>query len=254
MPTDKNKTPQHVAIIMDGNGRWATARQMPRVFGHQKGANRVREVVEAAGEIGVKYLTLYAFSNENWGRPHDEVSALFTLLTSYLRSEVDRLHDQNVKLTSIGDRHRLPKECLRLLEKGERKTRQNTGLRLILALSYGGRADIIKTCQNIARQVSTGSLSWKDINPELFSSNLCTWDVPDPDLLIRTSGEERISNFLLWELAYAEFYFCDTCWPDFKKEDFNRAILEYGRRNRRYGSIRKYPEQHLNPDSGGEPC
>lgn len=230
-------TPEHVAVIMDGNGRWASARNMPRIFGHQKGAERVREIVEVAGELGVRYLTLYTFSTENWGRPKAEVSALFSLLTSFLDSEIERLDRQNVRLTSIGDRHLLPKSCLRLLEGCERKTRENDGLRLVLALSYGGRSDIVRTCQNIAREVASGNLSWQDIDFNLVSSYLSTWDIPDPDLLIRTSGEERISNFLLWELAYSELYFCESNWPDFSKDDFRNAISEYAKRNRRFGKV-----------------
>ncbi len=248
---DRSKLPRHVAIIMDGNGRWANDQGLPRVFGHQEGAKRVREIVETAGQVGIEVLTLYAFSHENWSRPDDEVEALFQLLTEYLQNEIEYLDENNVRLSSIGDRFRLPRECLRLLEAGERRTRNNTGLRLVLALSYGGRTDLVRCCKNIARQVASGELSWQDIDENTLTKNLATWDLPPPDLLVRTSGEERISNFLLWELAYAELVFYKANWPEFMKSHFLDALRQYTKRRRRYGQLER-DVLPLNQARGGE--
>lgn len=232
-----SRLPRHVAVIMDGNGRWAQSVGMPRVFGHQEGAKRVREIVEEARKIGIETLTLYAFSQENWCRPEAEVNALFSLLTDYLESQIDELDEQNIRLSSIGDRHLLPRACVRKLEFSERRTRDNSGMRLVLALSYGGRSDLVNCCKTIAKQVATGEMSWQDISEETLRGNLATWDLPEPDLLIRTSGEERLSNFLLWEIAYTEFVFCKVNWPEFTRQHFLRALDEFGRRQRRFGGI-----------------
>lgn len=222
---------------MDGNGRWAKRRGRPRVFGHRKGANRVREIVEAAGQMGIGYLTLYAFSEENWARPRDEVTVLFSLLSRYLRSEIKALYDNNVCLKGIGNRDSLPADCRRLLEDGEARTADRTGLKLILALSYGGRSEIIDAVRRIAGQVDKGLLRPEAICQEHFSSEMETAGVPDPDLLIRTSGEQRISNFLLWQMAYTELYFTNVFWPDFDRSQFEKALEAYACRDRRYGKL-----------------
>lgn len=235
--TNLTKVPRHVAVIMDGNGRWAKRRSRPRVFGHKSGASRVKELVESAAEVGIQYLTLYAFSEENWKRPIEEVSALFALLTTYLRQEVKKLHNNNVRLRAIGNRHKLPQECQRLLDDGEALTADNTGLQLVLALSYSGRADIVHAAQMLARLVEKKSISSDQIDHQMISDCLSTHDIPDPDLMIRTSGEQRLSNFLLWEMAYTEFYFTEKHWPEFTKSDLLKALKEYSMRQRRYGSI-----------------
>lgn len=229
--------PKHVAIIMDGNGRWAQSRLRPRIFGHRNGAKRVREVVETATKHGVEYLTLFAFSEENWSRPSEEVGGLFRLLTSYLIDEVPRLMKNNVRLRCIGDRGKIPSECSRLIDKAEVETSMNDGLTLVLAISYSGRSDLVSCVSKIAAQVKAGTLSPSDIDEDLISLNLSTQDIPDPDLLIRTSGEQRISNFLLWELSYSEMYFSKKNWPEFRESDFLDAIDEFRRRNRRFGGI-----------------
>ena len=254
MAIDHKNLPKHVALIMDGNGRWAHSLGMPRVFGHQKGADKVREVVEVAGEMGISYLTLYAFSTENWSRPQSEVSALFQLLAAYLKSEIKELCEKNVRLSSVGDRHLLPKECLELIEQGEEQTKGNTGLRLTLALSYGSRSDIVSSCKALARKVSLGQMSLDDINEQSISRHLSTCHLPDPDLLIRTSGEQRISNFLLYESAYTEFYFCPVHWPDFGKEHFEEAIEEYTRRSRRFGKLSQDISGQHQSENLGELC
>lgn len=230
--------PRHVAIIMDGNGRWAKKRQMPRVFGHQKGADRVREIVESAGEAGVQYLTLYAFSEENWARPADEVNALFKLLVKYLHRETEALHKKNVRLRTIGDVTKLPAVCQTALLEAMEKTRDNTGLQLTLALNYSGRSELVHAFREIAAQVAKGALKAEDINHQLVAAHLDTAGIPDPDLLIRTSGEQRVSNFLLWQLAYSEFYFTDVNWPAFSKKHFLEAIHNYMDRDRRYGCVK----------------
>lgn len=230
--------PTHVAIIMDGNGRWARHRSRPRVFGHRSGAKRVREVVETAGRLGIKVLTLYAFSEENWNRPQEEINALFSLLTNYLRQEVDKLNQNNVRLRAIGNRYRLPRECQQLLEQAEAKTMQNDGLQLVLALSYSGRSDLTQAFQKLAHLVQQGQVDPAEVNESLVRSLLSTAELPDPDLLIRTSGEQRVSNFLLWELAYTEFYFCERHWPEFTREDFLEAIEAYSGRDRRFGRVK----------------
>jgi len=232
----QSETPAHVAIIMDGNGRWAKKRRLPKVAGHKRGADAVRRCVEDSIDLGIKYLTLYAFSSENWNRPEEEVNDLMTLLQRYLTKEVDELHEKNIRLNFIGDRSKLSKNILELIEAAEARTRENTRLCLTLALSYGGRAEIIDAAVALARKVRAGEVNPEDISEEDFAAHLHTCDIPDPDLIIRTSGEQRISNFLLWQIAYAEFVFLDVLWPDFNREMLEQAVQEYCGRDRRYGT------------------
>lgn len=229
--------PRHVAIIMDGNGRWAKARHLPRAAGHRKGVESVRTIVRAAAEFGIEYLTLFGFSSENWKRPETEVRDLMGLLRLYLRREARDLHEQGVRLRVIGDRSRLAPDIQKQLSEVEALTRDNTTLTLVIALSYGGRAEIVAATRRLAEEVRDGTLAPEGIDEEAVAARLFTADMPDPDLLIRTSGEKRISNFLLWQLAYTEFVFVDTLWPDFDREALLAALGEYGRRERRYGAI-----------------
>lgn len=229
--------PKHIAIIMDGNGRWAKRRALPRVAGHHEGVNSVREIVEACAQIGVKYLTLYTFSTENWKRPKDEVSILMRLLLSSLRDERDKLHSNNVRLRTIGDFSSLPQEVQDEFLDAIELTKKNTGLTLVLALSYSGRWDIITAARKAAKEVKKGNLTPEEITDELFSRYLSTSDIPDPDLLIRTSGEVRISNFLLWQLAYSEMYITDIPWPEFRRKELYQAVESYQTRERRYGLV-----------------
>lgn len=229
--------PAHIAIIMDGNGRWATARGLPRTIGHKKGVEAVRATVEAARELGVQYLTLYSFSTENWTRPQDEVSALMQLLRFYLRGEIAKLHRNGIRVRIIGERQRLSADIQALIENAESLTAGNTQMTLIIALSYGGRQELVEAARKIAVAVRDGELAAEAVTAELFASHLSTGDdIPDPDLMIRTSGEKRVSNFLLWQLAYAEMVFLDTLWPDFGRHDLEEAIEEYHRRDRRFGA------------------
>ena len=232
---DLTKVPQHVAIIMDGNGRWAQQKGEERVFGHINGVDSVRESLTAAGEIGVKYLTLYAFSTENWNRPKQEVDALMDLLVKTIASEVDKLNENSVKLQAIGDTSNLPESCQEALAGAIENTKNNTRVTLNLALSYSSKWEMTKAIQEIANQVKVKNILPSEINEELISSYLSSGNIPDPELLIRTSGETRISNFMLWQLAYAELYFTETLWPEFKKENFFEAILNYQNRERRFG-------------------
>lgn len=231
----QGKLPKHVAVIMDGNGRWAVERGKARIFGHQEGIESVRDIVKAASQIGIKYLTLYAFSIENWKRPITEVGGLMQLLEHYLKVEINELHQNNVKLVSIGKLSSLPKTVQKLLKNGMETTRENTGLTLALALSYSGRWDIVRSVQMIALDVRRGKVSPEDISEELFSSYLQTAGLPDPDLLIRTSGEMRLSNFLLWEMAYGEMYITNKYWPEFRRNDLYEALSNYMNRERRFG-------------------
>lgn len=233
---DDQSPPVHIAIIMDGNGRWAKSRGMPRAMGHKRGAEAVRRTVEAAGRFGVSYLTLFGFSSENWNRPKQEIGDLMALLRLYLRSEIAELHAKNVRLLMIGDRSSFESDIIDLIEEAERMTAENTGLTLILALSYGGRQEIAAAVSAIARDAVDGRFDPDAIDVDTVRKYLLTADIPDPDLLIRTSGEQRISNFLLWQLAYTEFVFLDTLWPDFSTEDLRHAISEYNSRERRYGA------------------
>jgi undecaprenyl diphosphate synthase len=228
--------PAHVAIIMDGNGRWAKSRGLPRIAGHRRGAESVRRAITAAAELGISYLTLFGFSSENWKRPSDEVNDLMGLLRHYLRGEIAELHQQGVRLLVIGDRARLAPDIVTLIDNAEQLTRNNKGLTLIVALSYGGRDDIVQASRKLAEDVAAGRIQAKDIDETRLSSSLFTAGIPDPDLLIRTSGEQRISNFLLWQLAYTELVFIETLWPDFGRADLEKAISDYHGRERRYGA------------------
>ncbi|MDQ5986934.1 MAG: Ditrans,polycis-undecaprenyl-diphosphate synthase ((2E,6E)-farnesyl-diphosphate specific) [Syntrophus sp. SKADARSKE-3] len=230
-----NNLPQHIAIIMDGNGRWAERHTMGRISGHKKGAEAVRDTVKACREIGIKYLTLYALSVENLSRPPKEINALMKLLGEYIRSELDEMLNNGIRLTMIGDMAALKEPVRKLLERAMAETAGNNRMVLNLALSYSGRDEIVQAVRKIARDIQSGKISSGDISKDLFSQNLFTADMPDPDLLIRTSGEYRLSNFLLWQAAYTEFYFTDVLWPDFRKEDLLKAIHVYQTRERRFG-------------------
>ncbi len=229
------KLPKHVAIIMDGNGRWAKKRGAMRVFGHQHGVTAVRETVEAAAEIGIKYLTLYAFSTENWNRPKYEVDALMELLVKTINKETKTLNKNNIRLITIGDTDSLHKDCYEELMKTIKITENNSQMTLVLALSYSSKWEITEAVKQIAGKIKNNELALEEINQQLISDSLSTKDIPDPELLIRTSGEYRISNFLLWQLAYSELYFTPILWPDFRKEDFYSAIINYQERERRFG-------------------
>ncbi|MDG1859683.1 MAG: isoprenyl transferase [Emcibacteraceae bacterium] len=227
---------RHVAIIMDGNGRWAKARKLPKFAGHKKGADAIRGIVEACSDMDIKYLTLYAFSSENWKRPIEEINDLMGLLKLYLKKEINNLHRKNIRISFIGSRERLSDNIIELIEDAEEKTRNNDKLRLTLALNYGAQEEIVTATRNIAQKVKDGTIDIVNISEELFSDNLYTSDIPAPDLIIRTSGEQRLSNFMLWQAAYAEFVFQEVLWPDYTKENLINAINEYCRRDRRYGA------------------
>ncbi|MCX6237590.1 MAG: isoprenyl transferase [Bacteroidia bacterium] len=231
----KNYIPRHVAVIMDGNGRWAELHGNDRIFGHTQGVDAVRSVVEGAGESGVEYLTLYAFSTENWDRPKDEVNALMSLLVHAIVQETDNLNEKNVKMLAIGNLASLPPDVQLKLSEAVQSTSSNTGLNLILALSYSGRWEILEAVKKIVCKAKNGEVSENQINENMFASHLSTVGIPDPELLIRTSGEYRISNFLLWQIAYSEFYFTPILWPDFRKENLFEAIGDFQRRERRFG-------------------
>lgn len=236
---DKNKIPQHVAIIMDGNGRWAERHGKARAEGHEHGVESVRSVVEGAGEIGVKHLTLYAFSTENWERPKAEVEALMGLLVQAIEAETDSLMENNVRLSAIGNTEALPEHVANNLNNCMGRLEGNTGLNLILALSYSGQWDITNAAKKMALDIEANKINHENIDNDLFSTYLSTAEVPDPELLIRTSGEFRISNFLLWQIAYSELYFTTKLWPDFRKEDLFEAIVDYQNRERRFGKTRE---------------
>jgi undecaprenyl diphosphate synthase len=233
----KNALPTHVAIIMDGNGRWAKERHLPRVEGHRNGVESVRHTVRACGEVGIKYLTLYAFSVENWNRPKDEVDTLMKYLARYLKNEIGELNRNNVKLEVIGQIYRLPEFVQAQLEKTKAALAKNNGLTLVLALSYGGRTEIVEAVRGIAEEVKQGKLEPAEINEQVIAQHLYTRHTPDPDLLIRTSGEMRVSNFLLWQISYSELVVTQTLWPDFRKPQLFAAIEEYARRHRRFGGV-----------------
>ena len=230
---DKSRLPQHIAITMDGNGRWAKTKGKLRVFGHTNGVKAVRDTVEGAAEIGIKYLTLYAFSTENWNRPEQEINALMTLLVSTINKETRTLMDNNIRLQAIGNIEQLPSKCQKELKEAMAKTNDNSRMTLILALSYSSRWEIINAVKNMIKE----GLSENEVTENTFQQYLTTKGVPDPELLIRTSGEYRISNFLLWQIAYSELYFTDTLWPDFRRDDLVTAILEFQNRERRFGKI-----------------
>jgi undecaprenyl diphosphate synthase len=229
--------PQHIAIIMDGNGRWAKSKGKPRAFGHREGVRSVREIVSICGEIGIKYLTIYTFSTENWNRPQDEVSLLMKLLVTSLRDEIKNLIQNNVRILTIGETSKLPTEAQRELLAAMDKTKNNTGLTLNVALSYSGRWDILQAAKRIASEYKHGKIALSDVDDALFSSHMSTAMIPDPDLLIRTSGEFRLSNFLLWNLAYTEIYITPCYWPDFRREELMKAIRDFQMRERRFGLV-----------------
>jgi len=232
---NKNKLPKHIAIIMDGNGRWAKQRGKERIFGHENGVQAVRETVEAAGEIGVKHLTFYAFSTENWCRPQSEVNTLMELLVNAIKNETPELLEKGVKLNAIGDIDSLPEACIKQLKEAIEVTKNNTRLTVTVALSYSSQWEIVNAVKQIARQVKENKIDPENIDKNLFKQYLQTHGIPDPDLLIRTSGELRISNFMLWQIAYSELYFTPVLWPDFRKKHLYQAILDYQRRERRFG-------------------
>ena len=232
---DLDRLPRHIAIIMDGNGRWAKRRRLPRIAGHRAGISAVRQAVEACARLGVPYLTLYAFSVENWKRPHTEIKLLMSLLREYLKKEIGELNRQNIRLAVIGRIQELPKPVVQDLQNALDRTRQNTGMRLILALNYGARAELVDAVQELLTHAKqNGGVT---VNEALLSEHLYTRDLPDPDLLIRTSGELRLSNFLLWQVAYAELWVTETLWPDFKQRDLFQAIIDFQKRERRYGGL-----------------
>ncbi|MCJ0742871.1 isoprenyl transferase [Pedobacter montanisoli] len=234
---DLTKLPQHIAIIMDGNGRWAKNKGKFRVFGHESGVLSVKDIVEGCIEVGVKYLTVYAFSTENWNRPIEEVNALMELLISTINQEAETLNKNNIRLNAIGDINSLPQKCIDDLHDAMQKTKNNDKCTLTLALSYSAKWELVEAAKKIAAKVKTGELALNDINEQEFAAQLTTHNIPDPELMIRTSGEHRISNFLLWQLAYTELYFTETLWPDFRREHLFEAIVDYQKRERRFGKI-----------------
>lgn len=244
---DRSRLPRHIAIIMDGNGRWARERGEDRVYGHYEGVVSVRDIVDACGELGVEYLTLYAFSAENWNRPKAEVDALMELLVNTIRKEVDDLKKNNVKLHVIGDFASLPQVCQDEMTEGMEMTAMNTGLNLVLALSYSARQEIVLAARKLAEQVAAGTLRPEDITEQELQNNLNTAHFPDPELMIRTSGENRISNFLLYQLAYAELYFTPVHWPDFRKQNLYEALLDYQGRERRFGKTSEQIQKNTTP-------
>ena len=235
---DMNNIPKHIAIIMDGNGRWAQARNLPRSLGHKAGVETIRRVIKEADKLGVKYMTFYAFSTENWKRPKDEVDALMKLLVQYLRQELEELHRNSVVIRVLGDISRLPDECVKEIERSKEKTKNNTGIVMNFALNYGGRDEIIRATKFIAESVKKGELNPEDITKEVIESYLYTHDMPDPDIIIRPSGEQRLSNFLLWQCAYSEFWYSNINWPDFKEKDLRKAIFDFQNRERRFGGLK----------------
>jgi undecaprenyl diphosphate synthase len=234
---DRNNLPEHIAVIMDGNGRWAKGKGAERIFGHRNAVDAVNAVTEGCAELGIKYLTLYAFSTENWGRPKVEIDALMELLVTTLRKEVTRLNENNIRLRTIGDIGQLPEKCQRNIEDAMEATRNNTGLSLLVALSYSGRWEITQAVKKIVADTEAGIISPGLVTEKLVANYLETAGIPDPELLIRTSGELRISNFLLWQIAYTEIFITNTLWPDFRKEDLYGAICDYQKRERRFGKV-----------------
>jgi len=234
---DKNRLPQHIAVIMDGNGRWAKQQGKNRIFGHRKGVQSVRNITEACTKLKIPFLTLYAFSTENWGRPSFEVSALMELLVHTIKKETNQLNQNNVRLNAIGNLSMLPAKCYNELNSAMNLTKNNTGLTLTLALSYSSRWEITDAVKKICQEIADNKYGPEDVNEILISQHLCTHNLPDPELLIRTSGEQRVSNFLLWQLAYTEFYFTDKFWPEFDEEEFVKAIISYQYRDRRFGKV-----------------
>lgn len=235
---DFDRIPKHIAIIMDGNGRWAKAKGLPRGFGHKAGVETIRKIVKECDRLGVKYLTLYAFSTENWKRPEEEVSALMNLLVEYLKGEFQELNNNNVVINHIGDISKLPKVCRDELNSAYEKTKYNTGITMNLALNYGGRDEILAGMKKVFQDIEREKLSIESLDASVFSEYLYTKDMPDPDLIIRPSGEQRLSNFLLWQCAYSEFWYSNINWPDFNENDLHRAISDYQNRDRRFGGIK----------------
>lgn len=235
---DMNNIPKHIAIIMDGNGRWAKQRNLPRSMGHKAGVETIRRILKEASKLGVENLTLYAFSTENWARPKQEVGALMKLLVAYLKSEVKECHENGVKMNILGDSSKLPRECQDALTEALEITKNNTKINLNLALNYGGRDEIVRAIKLISLDVKNNKLKEEDINDDLVKSYLYTKDIPDPDLIIRPSGEQRLSNFLLWQCAYSEFWYSDINWPEFKEADLRKAIADYQNRDRRFGKVK----------------
>ena len=231
------ETPRHVAVIMDGNGRWASRRSLPRTSGHQQGVKTVRDVVRWAGELGIEYLTLFSFSSENWRRPAEEVDFLMGLLKRFIRQDLAELHKAGVRVRIIGRRDDLDRDLLRLLEESEALTQDNNSLNLVVAFNYGSRNEIVRAVQTLVDAVACGDIKREDITEELLSSHMDTFGIPDPDLILRTSGEQRLSNFLLWQCAYSEFVFIDECWPDFGRDSLEKAIEQYRKRDRRFGRV-----------------
>ncbi|MBO8137062.1 MAG: isoprenyl transferase [Desulfotomaculum sp.] len=236
---DRERLPKHIAIIMDGNGRWAQRRGMPRTYGHKAGVESLREIVRACNELKIPVLTVYAFSTENWKRPREEVDALMDLLVEYVYKEIDELDRNKVQVRAIGRIHKLPEKCQQAVAFARERTKDNDGLILNLALNYGGRSELVDAVRSILQMTADKKISIKDIDEQLISSHLYTAGLPDPDLLIRPSGDFRISNFLLWQLAYTEFWYTDVMWPDFRKEDLLRAIYDYQNRERRFGGLKQ---------------
>ncbi|MBP5476901.1 MAG: isoprenyl transferase [Paludibacteraceae bacterium] len=243
---DRERMPRHVAIIMDGNGRWAKSHGLARMFGHRQGVETVHRITEAAAELGIRYLTLYAFSTENWNRPQQEVDALMELLVDTIAKETETLMKNNVRLLTIGDLNRLPQKAQDKFRRCMEQTAGNTGLRLVIALSYSARWEIIRAARKLAEEVQSGTLRVEDIDETTVSEHLTTSGIPDPDLLIRTSGEQRISNFLLWQAAYSELYFTPCLWPDFTVDEFYKALIDYQGRERRFGKT----SEQLNTNKG----
>ena len=233
------KIPTHVAIILDGNGRWAKSKGMPRNYGHTQGAKNVEVICEEAWKMGIKYLTVYAFSTENWSRPKQEVDALMKLLRNYMKNCIKTAHKNHMRVRVIGDKSRLEEDIQKRIQELEEETKDNDGLNFQIAINYGSRDEMLRAINRIARDAQAGRLAESPITEELFESYLDTRDIPDPDLLIRTSGEMRISNFLLWQIAYSELYFCEVPWPDFSKKELEKAIEDYNRRDRRFGGIKE---------------
>ena len=242
---DKQKVPEHVAIIMDGNGRWATKKGWPRSYGHKKGVSVLKEILKTSKKLGCKVLTVYAFSTENWTRPTQEVNFLIKLFSEVLRKEIEEIHQESIKIKFIGDLTPFPDTLKEIINSSENITKKNNSFLLNICLNYGGRQEIVKVAREIAFKSSSGEITPSQVNEELFSSELLTQGIKDPELLIRTSGEKRISNFLLWQLAYSEIYISDVLWPDFNEFEFHKAIIDYQSRNRRFGGIESLPTESL---------
>lgn len=235
---DMDKIPEHIGIIMDGNGRWAKKRNLPRTLGHKAGVETIRRVIKEGDRLGIKYMTLYAFSTENWKRPKDEVGALMKLLVQYLKQEIDELDSKGVVINVLGDISKLPKDCIEEISRAKDRTKDNHGIVMNVALNYGGRDELVKAMKNIGEDIKAGKIEIEDINEEMVNKNLYTTGMPDPDIIIRPSGEQRLSNFLLWQSAYSELWYSDICWPDFTEKDLRKAIYDYQNRDRRFGGIK----------------